>query len=217
MVDNARCSRSAFAHSFLQVPRPRSERLLRVVVAAGAHRHQPYSSALRHAECHGDALPSTARAINTSLAAVMKTGCDELARLEQPGGPDAPGTEAERAFDSFTRMLVELTGMPAAAVTLADEDRVWISSAIAQASQSPRDPFSSIVLAIEEDVFEVQDACSDPRIRQPRRRRTAGVFGTMPALRSSLRAAAGSARSVSGTSFPGALNPGTDACFDTPA
>ncbi len=88
-----------------------------------------------------------------------------LRRLEQLNLLD---TAAEPVLDDFPRLAVAVTGKPIALISLVDADRQWFKAAVGvlgQGCETPREvSFCTHALASDE-IFEVEDASTDPRFR----------------------------------------------------
>ena len=74
-------------------------------------------------------------------------------------------TAQDPAYDNFTRLAAEICGTPVSLVSLIDSTRQWFKSSTGRAdvSETPRE-YAFCSHAIESDeLFEIEDATSDPR------------------------------------------------------
>lgn len=90
---------------------------------------------------------------------------NEVARLLRLRQLRALGAPSEAALDAFTRIAANITGMPIALISLIDSDRQWHMSAIGvpQGPGTPRDISFCSYAIMQPQLFEVEDARSDPR------------------------------------------------------
>lgn len=97
----------------------------------------------------------------TQCAPRLASESQRLALLHSMALLDTP---AETAFDDITRLAAQITGRPIALIGLVDADRTWFKSRVGlNVVESPRDiSFCSSAMSTD-DVFEVPDACADPR------------------------------------------------------
>jgi PAS domain S-box-containing protein len=89
---------------------------------------------------------------------------NERQRLDALHSFEILDTQAEEAFDRFTRIAARMIGVPIALVSLVDEARQWFKShhGIA-ATETPRD-WAFCAYAIQDDkILVVDDASKDPR------------------------------------------------------
>ncbi|MEG3178902.1 response regulator [Sphingomonas sp. RB3P16] len=112
----------------------------------------------------------------TSRPPVRRTGAlvhygypvpiDEDARLEALQQKHLANAVREREFDLITRFAAETTGFPVCLLTFIDRETQWIKSSFGFEEEScPRsDAFCNYTIAGGE-LFVVQDAAADPRLR----------------------------------------------------
>lgn len=95
-------------------------------------------------------------------AALPTNEMDRLATLRAYGILDTP---ADARFDTFTRLAARLFDAPIALVTLIDEARQWIKSAVGLGMREmPRDvAFCAHAILHPEEMLVVEDAARDPR------------------------------------------------------
>ena len=89
---------------------------------------------------------------------------NERQRLESLHSFEILDTQAEEAFDRFTRIAARMLGVPIALVSLVDEARQWFKSHHGiDATETPRD-WAFCAYAIQDDkILVVDDASKDPR------------------------------------------------------
>ena len=89
---------------------------------------------------------------------------NERQRLEALRSFEILDTQADEAFDRFTRIAAKILGTPIALVSLVDEARQWFKSAHGiDAAETPRD-WAFCAYAIQDDkILVVDDATLDPR------------------------------------------------------
>lgn len=89
---------------------------------------------------------------------------NERQRLDALQSFEILDTQAEEAFDRFTRIAAKMIGVPIALVSLVDEARQWFKSRHGiDATETPRD-WAFCAYAIQnDDVLVVDDATQDPR------------------------------------------------------
>src|SRR5579859_3366293 len=89
---------------------------------------------------------------------------NERQRLESLHSFEILDTQAEEAFDRFTRIAARMLGVPIALVSLVDEARQWFKSHHGiDATETPRD-WAFCAYAIQDDkILVVDDATKDPR------------------------------------------------------
>ncbi len=96
-------------------------------------------------------------------SAVMCFSEESLAAVAEYQILDTP---QEQSFDDLCALALALTGLPMAAISLADRHRIWFKSIAGfDFSEAPADvSFCSWVVS-EGDYFEVEDASADPRFQ----------------------------------------------------
>ena len=96
-------------------------------------------------------------------SAVMCFSEESLAAVAEYHVLDTP---QEQAFDDLCELALALTGLPMAAISLADRHRIWFKSiAGIDFSEAPADVSLCSWVVSEGDYFEVEDASADPRFQ----------------------------------------------------
>ncbi|MDR9438968.1 MAG: EAL domain-containing protein [Halomonas sp.] len=90
---------------------------------------------------------------------------DEKARLAELHSLGILDTPQEERFDRYTRLVAEIFRVPMAVVTLVDEDRQWLKSAVGVEVAETSLEASFCVHALQQDVLEVPDALEDDFFR----------------------------------------------------
>jgi PAS domain S-box-containing protein len=120
-------------------------------------RIEPRQAARRHAR--------PTRRHNADSAVNAALPADEAQRLQALRDSAILDSEPEASFDSLTRLAAQICGTPIALVSLVDESRQWFKARVGLAvPETPRDvAFCAHAILRKEEVFEVTDACLDPR------------------------------------------------------
>ena len=88
----------------------------------------------------------------------------EKERIESLKKYDILDTPPDGSFDRITRLAAELLNVPIAIVTLVDTDRIWFKSRYGlDVQQIGRDPGLCASAILSDELYEVDDARTDPR------------------------------------------------------
>jgi len=89
---------------------------------------------------------------------------NERERLEALRSFEILDTQAEEAFDRFTRIAAGIIGVPIALVSLVDEARQWFKARHGlDAEETPRDMAFCAHAILKDEILVVDDATKDPR------------------------------------------------------
>jgi len=99
---------------------------------------------------------------------VSDTFSSESARLEAVYDYQILDTPSEEVFDAFARLAAQLCHAPMAALSLIDEDRVWLKSAVGLGdfTEIPRAGSFNVATLATADVVEVRDAKDEDRFKR---------------------------------------------------
>ncbi|WP_394221355.1 ATP-binding protein [Alteromonas gracilis] len=96
------------------------------------------------------------------IAAPLHENEDE--RLAELLSYDVLDTEAEQLFDDLTALASQICETPIALISLVDPDRQWFKSRVGlDAEETSREIAFCSHAILQEDVFEIPNACEDPR------------------------------------------------------
>ncbi|HUS02611.1 MAG TPA: GAF domain-containing sensor histidine kinase [Chitinophagaceae bacterium] len=88
----------------------------------------------------------------------------ETERIQSLKKYDILDTPPDGSFDRITKLAAELLNVPIAIVTLVDTDRIWFKSRYGlDVQQIGRDPGLCASAILSDDIYEVDDARTDPR------------------------------------------------------
>lgn len=88
----------------------------------------------------------------------------EKERIQSLKKYDILDTPPDGSFDRITKLAAELLNVPIAIVTLVDTDRIWFKSRYGlDVQQIGRDPGLCASAILSDDIYEVDDARTDPR------------------------------------------------------
>ena len=88
----------------------------------------------------------------------------EKERIQSLKKYDVLDTPPDGSFDRITKLAAELLNVPIAIVTLVDTDRIWFKSRYGlDVQQIGRDPGLCSSAILSDDIYEVDDARTDPR------------------------------------------------------
>jgi GAF domain-containing protein len=89
---------------------------------------------------------------------------NESERLDTLRAYELLDTEPEAAFDAITKLAANLCEVPIALVSLVDADRQWFKSRCGlDPTSTGRDVAFCAHAILQNDIFEIPDACEDPR------------------------------------------------------
>lgn len=90
---------------------------------------------------------------------------DESKRLAAVRRYDILDTPPDGSFDRITALAAQIFDVPIALVSIVDEDRIWFKSryGLDEVEQLPRDPGLCASAVLDEGLYVVETARSDPR------------------------------------------------------
>lgn len=89
---------------------------------------------------------------------------NETQRLEALRKYDIIDTPADGNFDRITRLAATIFKVPIAIISLVDTDRIWFKSHYGlSVNQINRDPGLCASAILSNEIYEIRDACNDPR------------------------------------------------------
>ncbi|MBD3896322.1 sensor domain-containing phosphodiesterase [Halomonas sp. ML-15] len=98
---------------------------------------------------------------NTPSDTSRTSAIDEQARLAELRALDILDTQPEERFDRYTRLVSQIFNVPAAFISLIDENRQWFKSSVGIEAHETSHDLSFCVHALAHDYLEIPNALSD--------------------------------------------------------